>query len=153
LELWRLFLSSFTLIVSCEHGIPVVRFTRGKSHGSCFVSRVVSRVVSILFPASPGRGSFGRTWFISCSTEVTHTQARQEAQDGRPGGGIEGSQNSELEEKHQLVRRMNDLVQELGGSEFIINPLTAPYCSASDLRTAVEAWEALATSERAKSST
>ena len=69
------------------------------------------------------------------------------------GGGIEEAQNSELEEKHQLVRRMNDLLQELGGSEFIINPLTAPYCSASDLRTAVAAWEALATSERAKSST
>jgi len=39
----------------------------------------------------------------------------------------------------------HDLVQELG--EFIINPLTAQYCSASDLRTAVAAREALATSD------
>jgi len=53
----------------------------------------------------------------------------------------------------KLAQVSDDLVQELGGSEFIINPLTAQYCSASDLRTAVAAWEALATSERAKSST
>jgi len=66
------------------------------------------------------------------------------------GGKIEGTQNSELEEKHQLVRRLNDLVQELGGFKFIFNPLTAPYCNASDLRTAVAAWEALAASESAK---
>jgi len=36
--------------------------------------------------------------------------------------------------------------------QFIINPLTAQYFNASDLRTAVAAWEALAASEAAKSS-
>jgi len=77
---------------------------------------------------------------------------RQDKKHRTDGGGIEGAQNSELEEKHQLERRINEVVQELGGSKFIINPFTAPYCSASDLRTAVAAWEALAASERAKSS-
>jgi len=67
-------------------------------------------------------------------------------------GGIEGAQNSELQEKYQLVRRMNDLIQELGGSQFIINPLTASYCSASDLRRAVAAWETIAASDSAKPS-
>jgi len=32
-ELSRLFLSSFTLIVSCEQGIPVVRFTAANYAG------------------------------------------------------------------------------------------------------------------------
>jgi len=63
--------------------------------------------------------------------------------------GIEGAQNSELQEKYQLVHRMNDLIQELGGSQFIINSLTASYCSASDLRRAVAAWETIAASDSA----
>lgn len=77
---------------------------------------------------------------------------RQDKKHRTGGGVIEGAQNSELEEKHQVVRRLNDLVQGLGGAELSINPLTTQCCSAPDLRTAVAQREASAASERAKSS-